>query len=147
MVRQVGRFEDLDIDGRAGGVDDQGGESEFGAPPCLDELAVHVALQPATVGFGEVVMVGSAGSEGAIGGEPVVAGEGSVHRTSVMRRAAPGPCQVSRAVATAPIVATGMGAPERAASPATDTDAPDLLLHENYRLTHMTGCRQSRQEC
>ncbi len=59
---EVRRLQDLDVDRRAIGVEDQRGVAEGRAPAGLDEPPVHLTGEPAAPEPGDVVVVGAAGA-------------------------------------------------------------------------------------
>jgi hypothetical protein len=66
MGRQIGRLEDVDIDGCSAGSEYQGRVVKTGAPTGIDERSVNLALRPGAVEPVELVMVRTTRSEGSI---------------------------------------------------------------------------------
>jgi hypothetical protein len=66
VSRQVDRLKDVDTDRRAGGINNQCWVAKTGAPASVEEQSVDVALQPAALEPGELMMVGATWRQGPV---------------------------------------------------------------------------------
>ena len=84
---QVGRLQDLHVDRRTGRVEDHRRIAEGGTPARLEETSVHGTGEPAAAQRGDVVVVGAAGRQAAVGREPVVCVHPGDHPVGTAARA------------------------------------------------------------